>query len=250
MEKKIAVEQGGYMILWIVATVCAFYIKGLCGFANTLVFTSILNYTKDNVLISPVELLLGYPSNLIIAIRERNHIDPALCAKVSSFLILGSVLGAIGLKNIDTEIIKIGFGLTIILVSISMLFEKKDTVSIFSNRLCSTLLILISGLLCGLFGVGALLGSFLGKTINDNSSFRANICMIFFIENTLRIIVYIYSGIISLHTFRMVLILFPFMLIGLFSGILSCKRLNSIVIKKAIIMMLFLSGVSLILINL
>ena len=32
------------MILWIIATLCAFFIKGLCGFANTLVFTSILGF--------------------------------------------------------------------------------------------------------------------------------------------------------------------------------------------------------------
>ena len=28
------------MIYWILATLTAFFIKGLCGFANTLVFTS------------------------------------------------------------------------------------------------------------------------------------------------------------------------------------------------------------------
>ena len=33
------------MILWIIAAICAFFIKGLCGFANTLVFTSILKYS-------------------------------------------------------------------------------------------------------------------------------------------------------------------------------------------------------------
>ena len=32
------------MIYWILATLTAFFIKGLCGFANTLVFTSILSF--------------------------------------------------------------------------------------------------------------------------------------------------------------------------------------------------------------
>ena len=32
------------MYLWIIAAVGAYFIKGLCGFANTLVFTSILSF--------------------------------------------------------------------------------------------------------------------------------------------------------------------------------------------------------------
>ncbi len=45
------------MLLWIIAAVCAFFVKGLCGFANTLIFTNILSFGVNNALISPVELL-------------------------------------------------------------------------------------------------------------------------------------------------------------------------------------------------
>lgn len=37
------------MIWWIVAALCAFFVKGLCGFANTLVFTTILSFGNSNV---------------------------------------------------------------------------------------------------------------------------------------------------------------------------------------------------------
>lgn len=46
--------------LWNLAALAAFFIKGLCGFANTLVFTTILSFSPAiNRNISPVELLLG-----------------------------------------------------------------------------------------------------------------------------------------------------------------------------------------------
>ncbi len=51
------------MITWIIATIAAFFIKGLCGFANTLVFNSILAFGNNNINVSPVEVLLGYPTN-------------------------------------------------------------------------------------------------------------------------------------------------------------------------------------------
>lgn len=50
----------------IAAIVIAYIVKGLCGFANTLVFTSILSFQRNNINISPVEVLAGYPSNVIM----------------------------------------------------------------------------------------------------------------------------------------------------------------------------------------
>lgn len=44
------------MIYWILATLTAFYIKGLCGFANSLVFSSVLSFGITNANISPVPL--------------------------------------------------------------------------------------------------------------------------------------------------------------------------------------------------
>ena len=73
-------------MVWWTAAVCAFFIKGLCGFANTLVFTTILSFAVDNASISPVELLLGYPSNLILLWRERRFLRWKLCLPLSALV--------------------------------------------------------------------------------------------------------------------------------------------------------------------
>ena len=66
-KRRQRVETGiSVMYLWIIAAVAAYFIKGLCGFANTLVFTSILIFGASNANISPIDLLLGYPTNLIL----------------------------------------------------------------------------------------------------------------------------------------------------------------------------------------
>ena len=36
------------MYLWIIAAFIAYFIKGLCGFANTLVLTTILSFGASN----------------------------------------------------------------------------------------------------------------------------------------------------------------------------------------------------------
>ena len=63
------------MYLWIIAAFTAYFIKGLCGFANTLVFTSILSFGAANANISPVELLIGYPTNFILTWKNRKSLD-------------------------------------------------------------------------------------------------------------------------------------------------------------------------------
>ena len=63
------------MDYFILAAACAYFIKGLCGFANTLVFTSILGFSKTNIEISPVELVLSYPSNIILVLKNRDRLQ-------------------------------------------------------------------------------------------------------------------------------------------------------------------------------
>ena len=75
------------MYLWIIATVVAYFIKGLCGFANTLVFTTILSFGTPNVNISPIDLLIGYPTNLILTWENRKKVYLPLIALV----IIGSI---------------------------------------------------------------------------------------------------------------------------------------------------------------
>ena len=43
------------MLWWIIATLLAFFVKGLTGFANTLVFTTMLSFGQNNLAISPVD---------------------------------------------------------------------------------------------------------------------------------------------------------------------------------------------------
>ena len=42
------------MVWLIVATLAASFIKGVCGFANTLVFTTILSFSFNNIQITPM----------------------------------------------------------------------------------------------------------------------------------------------------------------------------------------------------
>lgn len=234
-------------MFWIIATLCAFYVKGLCGFANTLVFTSILTFGTANINISPVELLLGYPTNLIISWKERRHIDLKICLPLSLMVIVGSLGGVFFLKNADVSVIKIIFGVLVVLVGAEMLIRELSQRQAKSSKFLLTIIGIVSGVLCGLYGVGALLGAYIGRTTTNADEFKANICTVFMIENTFRIILYGFYGIITLSALRQALTLAPFMLIGLVAGMLSAKIIDERMVKRIVIIMLIVSGIALIL---
>ena len=234
------------MFWWIVATVSAFFIKGLCGFANTLVFTTILTFTNANVNISPVELLLGYPTNAILAWKERRSIQWRMCLPLIALVIAGSIPGALFLKNADTTIVKAIFGGVILVIGGEMLLREFRAKEAKQSRLLLAVIGVLSGLLCGLYGVGALLGAYMGRVTQDSRSFKGNICTVFLAETTFRIGLYSIWGILTADVLRQTALLLPFMLLGLWGGMYCAGKLNEKLVKKIVIVMLMVSGVALI----
>ena len=227
------------------AAVCAYFVKGLCGFANTLVFSTILSFSTNNVNISPVELVLGLPSNIMISYKERKSVQWKVCLPLAGLVLLGDIPGILLLKNTNTQVIKGIFGFVIIAIGIEMLLREYMRKTKKSQLLLITIGIL-SGILCGLYGIGALLAAYMGRVTDNSSSFKGNLCIVFLIDNLFRLVMYGVTGIITLATLKQSVILFPFMAFGLFLGMKGSSFLDEKKIKKLVIIMLILSGVSLI----
>ena len=229
-----------------IAVLAAFFVKGLCGFANTLVFSTILSFGTDNINITPVELVLGYPSNVIIAWKERKSVNWKVCLPLALLVLLGNIPGIILLKQADARLIKMIFGLVIVCVGIEMLLRERNHRVVKQSKPLLILIGIVSGVLCGLYGIGALLAAYVGRVTDNSKEFKANICIVFIVENTFRMIMYACTGILNLQVIRQAVVLVPFMLIGLLVGMKSGKVLDERVVKKLVIIMLILSGVALV----
>ncbi len=234
------------MLWWMIAAVCAFFVKGLCGFGNTLAFTAILGFSNDNVSISPVDLLLGYPANMILAIKERRSVKWNVCLMLIALVLAGAVPGAFFLKNADATVVKLISGAAITLIGVEMLMRELRPKKLKQSKLALAAVGLISGVLCGLFGIGALLGAYVSRITGDSREFRGTLCTVFFAENTFRIILYAAWGIIRRDTLLRSLTLAPFMLLGLGLGMLAAKVLPERAARLVIIAVLMVSGVALI----
>lgn len=233
----------------IIAVILAYIVKGICGFANTLVFGSILSYTRNTINITPVDLLIGSPSNMIIVWKERHHLSAKVIVPLSLLVIIGVIPGALFLKVGDVGLIKVIFGFMVIIIGLETLLRERQKTKKEASKLSLTVVGILSGISCGLFGVGALLVAYISRTTENQNQFRGNICAVFLVENLVRFYIYISTGILTFELFKETLILYPFMIIGLFIGIILSRKLSEIIVRKIVIILLMISGVTLIINN-
>lgn len=240
------------MISWYMAicTLCAYFVKGVCGFANTLVFSSMLSFREDNVNISPVDLLLGYPANALMVWRERKSLEARIWLPLSVLVILGCIPGALALKNLDAGLLKVIFGGVIVLLGIEMLTRVLMRKKQHAPKWLIYVVGPVAGVMCGLFSIGALLAAYVGRTAEDAHAFRGNLSMVFFAENTFRLVLYIVTGILTLESLSTALMLAPVMLAGLFIGMRLSGKLSDKSVMCGVAALLIFSGASLVIGNL
>ena len=190
------------MYLWVIAAVAAYFIKGLCGFANTLVLTSILSFGAANANISPIDLLLGYPANLILTWKNRRRLDAKVWLPLAALVLAGSLPGALLLKHVDARAIKLVFGAVVIGLGTEMLTREFSQRCACSSRWMLAVIGVAAGVLCGLFGVGALLAAYVSRVTDDMDAFKGNISAVFIVDGTFRIVLYSALGLLTLDTVK------------------------------------------------
>ena len=236
------------MILWMLAAFVGYFVKGVAGIGNTLVVTSAMAYTRTNAEITPVELLLCVPTNLAVTWVYRRHIDWKLAIAPLCMVLAGDALGVLLLKNVDGTAMKAVFGVVLILLSVEQLWREFRGKPTRAGHPALMLTLGISaGVLCGMFGVGALLAAYLSRVTTDDATYKGTMSIIFTIENFFRVIAYSATGLLTAVSLTRAAILLPFMGAGLFLGIRLSNRLNARTMRLIIGVMLLLSGLPLLL---
>ena len=232
-----------------IAAFLAFFVKGLCGFANTMIFTSVLSFGMNNVNIAPVELLIGSPGNMIVAWKERRYIDWKLVLPLTALGLLGDIPGVFLLKSANAQAIKVLLGGVIIALGLSML-RPQTAVRKRPSWPVIALVSVISGLLCGLYGIGALVAVLCAHITDNSHASKGTMNVILLGDNLFRVIVYAATGILTGPVIKQALLLFPVMVAGLLLGIRCIAKVNERTARLIIIIALITSGAALIITNL
>lgn len=184
--------------------------------------------------------------NALIAWRDRKNACFRIWGPLALMVLAGDIPGALLLKYGDVHILKIGFGVLVILLALDMLLQREKKPI---GKVPSILLGIVAGLVCGMYGVGALAAAYVSRATDSNESYRGSLCIVFTLDNLFRIALYFATGILNLEIAARALQLLPMMLIGLTAGIWTVKKVSPDWIRRAVILALIVSGAALIINN-
>ncbi len=233
-----------------ICTLIAYFVKGITGFGNTIVMGSLFSFVVSNRLTTPVDLLVSIPTNMYMVWRDRKSISLKIVIPLSLMLLVGIIPGTFLLKVGNDWILKSILGIVVVGMAIEMLTRKptqNETKKM--NPIFLVTIGAISGVLTGLYGIGALLVAYISRTTENRSQFRANICCVFLVDNIFRFFLYWYNGILTKDILLLSLFLSPAVILGMIVGIKVDSKINEKAVKNSIIILLIISGIVLFLKN-
>jgi uncharacterized membrane protein YfcA len=229
----------------------SYIVKGMCGFANTLVFSSIMAFHVNNVDISPLDLIVGIPANICQLVSNRKHVHMKEAVLLSALVIAGAIPGALLLKHGGTQGIKLLFGVVVVALGLEMLWGeihgKKPTKP---NTVVLLAIGITAGLMVGLFGVGALLAAYVSRTTENSKEFKGTLAVVFLVDNATRLILYSATGILNAHILMLGICGLPLMAAGLWIGMRLAKHVDEKMARLVVDSFLVLSGISLLITSL
>ena len=234
------------LYLFFGATLSAF-VKGISGFANTLILVSLYAFVLPSQLITPTDLILGFPANVYMLWLNRKGINFKEVFPVIGLVVLGIIPGTFILQYGNPVGLKIILSLVIMGLAVEMMTRKRMALKRKPPGWLLIVIALVSGLMIGMYGIGALLVAYFDRTCVNKNQFRANICAVFLADNLYRICHYIWQGIFTWQVGKLALFAFPGIIAGFWLSYKVDAKISEETVRRAVIVTLFVSGALLLL---
>lgn len=236
----------GFAVYLFCVQFVSYFVKGLAGFGDPLISNPCLSLTSMTAdQITPMNLLMNWPLNFYISFKNRKAFSVRQCAPMIFWILVGMIPGVICLKYGQSQIIKALLGLVIVFCGFEML-TRKESKNHHGNPIVMALVSMASGFTAGLFGINLFFVAYIERTgyVNRNQ-FRGQMCFIFFIENTIRLMMYIF--LYRMYTpiiLQLACISAVAVICGMFFGSRIDKRLSDEVIHRIIMIVFIIAGLS------
>jgi uncharacterized membrane protein YfcA len=228
------------LIIIITGIFLGFFIQTIIGFGGTLVSLPILLIVLEMPNAIAYISLFYFISSIVLISKERVHIQKRIIIKLAFTSIIGVGIGVLILMYANPVFLKRALGLFIIAYVLYSQYAKKEM------RVSSKIEYVfgfLGGLFSGLFSTGGPLYVIVVKNATPNIKiFRATMFGVLGLITLVRIPMLVAGGIIKLNHLYTSLFILPFFFLALFLGKKMYQKLNEIVIKKIISIMLLCSG--------
>jgi hypothetical protein len=221
----------------------AYMVKGVTGFASSLIAVPLLSLFLDIKFVVPVIATMTFFSGIMLFVMTRQHINKQEFFILIPFVLVGSFLGVQILANFDSIILKKIFAIFVIIFSIRMLLVAHKPSIKKLKKYWAVIAGVIAGILGGMFDTnGPPLVIYLSHKLKK-AAFRATLTVIFFVDIIFRNILYVSSGITTLDTFKFSLFILPALIIGILAGSKIHINIDEILFKRIVAIILLITGI-------
>jgi uncharacterized membrane protein YfcA len=231
------------LLLLIIGIFAGFFIQTIIGFGGALIALPFL------LCVMPLPQAVSYISIFymisapIYVYKEWEYIDKSLIKKIALSSFFGVLVGILVLMYGKPLILKKALGVFIILFVLNSLRVKKKSL-LFKKM--KHFFGFLGGFFSGVFSTGGpLYVMIVQNETADVKTFRATMFAALGLVTLMRIPVLIAGGLMTMSEVYNSLYVLPFFILALFLGKKVYLKLNEALVKKVILVLLFISGLTL-----
>lgn len=218
------------------------FCQAITGFGGTIIMMTLMPSLYPFNAAAGITSAVCCPIALILMIKHRSAISARVIAIPLACYLVSSTFAVNYAASMDLSVLKIIFGVFLILLSAYSYFSPK--IQIRNSTPAAIFCGLFAGISGGLFSIGGplLVLYFLAAT-KSREEYIANLNIVFFITNLWQSGVRVVNGTLGLAALLPVIVGIIGVLIGTLTGDRTAGRINASIMKKLIYLFLALSGI-------
>jgi uncharacterized protein len=233
------------LLLAPVVITVAYTVFGLSGFGSTVIAVPILAHFLPVSYLVPLMALLDMTSATIMGTQGREHVSKEEIKRIIPFMFVGFVVGTTVLVGVPDKYLRVALGVFAMGIGIYSIVNPVVVKKV--STWWAIPVGIVGGAIATVFGAGGpIYASYLGGRLDDKTVLRSTMSALIAISAFTRALVYAISGLI-LHAaiFAGLVVLSPFVWVGLKLGNSIHTGLTQQQMRRAIGSLLVLTGGSL-----
>lgn len=226
----------------------AFVVLGLTGFGSALVMVPLLMLFLDPKLVVPTSRIIGSGASIYLAFKLFRLSKKQLLLALVAGNLAGTIVGTYGLVTLESDVIRTIFAVLIAAFALQILFEGRESDKRELPGLLGVAAGGVGGVAGSLFGTGGPpVVYYLDRVTSGKSEFRATISVYFAVTTLWGLGAYAYVGLFTREVLFFSLWLLPSVCVGTLAGYLLHEKVNRIIFRRIVALILLATSVCLLL---
>lgn len=227
-----------------VTIAAAYTVFGLTGFGAAMVAVPILVQFMPLQAVVPMLLVLDLVATTLVGLRNWQSVSRAELMRLLPCMVVGVALGTTVLARVDSRWLLVALGVFVLAMT-ARAWMAASAQAAPAARGWSVPAGVVGGVFSALFGTGGpVYTMYLSRRLPQLDQFRSTIAAVILVSALMRLAAFVGSGLLQGEVLRSAAFAVPFSVLGLVAGGQLRKRISPDAVRRALLVFLAASGLS------